>query len=177
MLVDGGLQISAVGHGEPLLHRRQRRNVGGNDGGGRLQRVFLVPGDDADLAPVGPDFQPGGEAIHDVELAGGLELLQGVAEELGHVRARRIHQRDLMLEVLRVAELDAGLGDVLKAQVAAIDLIGLAFGNLDGHGHVGEVAADERESDVLRAECPRRSDSQKWSPSAGIASSGWCAWR
>ena len=123
----------------------------GTTGAAARKRVLLVPRDDADLAPVRPDFQPGGEMINDVEFAGGLDLLQGVAEELRHIRAGRIHQRDLMLEVLRIAELDAGLGDVLKAQVAAVDLIGLAVGNFDGHGHVAEVAADQRKAHVLRA--------------------------
>ena len=149
MLFDRGLHISATVDREPLIHRRQRRDIGGHNGGGRPQRALGVPGNDADLPPIGPDFQPGREAIHDVVLARGLELFEGVAEELGHIRTRRVHQRNLMLEVLRVTELDTILGDVLKAQVAAVNLIGLAFGNLDGHGHVAEVAANQRKPNVL----------------------------
>ena len=102
--------------------------------------------DDADLAAVGADLQARRKALDDVVLARRRDLLERVADELGHVRAGRVHQRDLMLEVLRVAELDASLGDVVEPQVAAVDLIRLIGRDFDRHRHVAKMAADTARS-------------------------------
>ena len=154
MFIDRGLQVGVLPEGaniEPFAHRRQGRNVARHDGRRGLKGMLLVPGDDAGFAAIRTNFQTSSKVINHVELAGCIELL-AAGDEIRDLRAGGVFQRDLMLEVPGIAELDAGPGNVIEPQIAAVNLVGLAFGDFNGHGHVAEVAADQGEPDILRAD-------------------------
>ena len=145
MLIHGSLQSRSIivaialdaqrANVDPLVHGRQRRNVAGNHRCGLLKRRFLVTTHDARLATVIADFQPRGQVIDDIVSRWCVDWL-AARQEVWHIAAGGVFQRDLVPHIFVVAELDCGDLDVLHAQIATIKLFDLPLRDLDCHGHV-----------------------------------------
>jgi hypothetical protein len=100
MLIHGSLQrgtiVAAVcadsqsADVDPLVHRRQRRNIAGDDGCGLLERGFPMAAHDARLAAIVADFQPCGQVIDNIIFRRRVDSRFAAGQEVAEAQLREI---------------------------------------------------------------------------------------